>query len=113
MKQNQIFFVALFFILLLGGCLGNLSLGPSSYVLNGDAISIENNGSALVWQADNGQLYLLFQDPRLSNQEFDTVTTPGVRSRLELLPRTDLGRPFIRGAITADVVTVLEITPAS
>jgi hypothetical protein len=113
MKRSKAIFTILLTTLLTGGCLGSFSLGPDSYVLRGTATAIEDNGSAFIWQADNGKLYLLFQDPRLPNQEFDTVITPGVRSRLELLPRKDLGVPFIPGAITADVVKVLEIIPAS
>lgn len=86
------------------------SLFPTgtSFVLQGTASTIDENGPCLVWLADNGLTYHLFQDPRVDNADFDAVTTPGVRSRLELATRADLEVDCQVGTIV-EVQSVLEI----
>ncbi|MCH8147806.1 MAG: hypothetical protein IH987_07405 [Planctomycetes bacterium] len=98
---------------ILGGCITiNLPeegvLGGGSFVVNGVAEIVENNGSCAIWLADDGRLFVLFQDPRLPNDDFDAVTTPGRRSRLVLDLRSALGDRCREDAIAAVVDRVLE-----
>lgn len=101
---------------LVAGCtltldLGSESLFPTgtSFVLTGTSDSVAtNDGPCLVWRGENGLTYHLFQDPRVSNENFDAVTTPGVTSRLELATRVDLEVVCDQGSIV-EVLDVLEI----
>lgn len=102
----------------LGGCIdinlpeeGLVGRG-APFVLKREAEAIERNGSCLVWIADNGRTFVLFQDSRVANTLLDDATTPGARSRLELAPRSDLGEPCRAGAIVAEVTKVLEVDGA-
>ena len=63
---------------------------------------IDQDGPCLVWLGDNGETFHLFQDPRIANDDFDRVTTPGVASRLELSVRTDL-------FVACEVGTIVEV----
>ena len=85
-----------------------LSTGEA-FVISGTA-ALENveGQPCLVWVADNGLTYHLFQHPALENATFDRVTTPGVRSRLELATRNDLDVNCLIGTIV-EVQDVLEI----
>ena len=98
---------------ILGGCITiNLPeegvLGGGSFVVTGVAEVVENNGSCAIWLADDGRTFVLFQDPRLPNADFDNVTTPGTRSRLVLDLRSALGDRCREDAIAAVVDRVLE-----
>jgi len=84
-----------------------LSVG-TPFVLSGTAEVADNGGPCLVWRGDNGITYHLFQDRAVDNEIFDRVTTPGVRSRLELSRRTDLEVACEIGTIV-EVIDVLEI----
>jgi hypothetical protein len=81
--------------------------GP--FVLSGQAQAIEDNNSCFIWLANDGTTYVLWQGPRIPNDVFDTVVTPGTTARLELEIRTDLGRPCQEGATVAQVTGVLEV----
>ena len=99
---------------ILGGCITiNLPdegiLGGGSFVVKGVAEIVENNGSCAIRLADDGRLFVLFQDPRLPNDDFDAATTPGTRSRLVLDPRSALGDRCRVDAIAAVINRVLEI----
>ena len=62
----------------------------TSFVVQGTATTIDNDGPCLVWIGENGVTYHLFQDAQLDNDLFDLITTPGVTSRLEVATRSDL-----------------------
>jgi hypothetical protein len=74
----------------------------TSFVLTGTATVIDNEGPCLVWEGENGVIYHLFQDRRVTNEDFDLVTTPGVTSRLVLATRSDL-------VVTCQVGTIVEV----
>ena len=78
------------------------------FVLKGTAAVIDNDGPCLIWEGENGVTYHLFQDPRVENETFDRVTTPGVTSRLEIAIRNDLEVVCQIGRV-AEVQDVLEI----
>jgi hypothetical protein len=90
--------------------LGADSLFPTgtSFVVRGTADVFEGNGSCPIWIGENGVIYHLFQNPRVPNEEFDRVITPGTTSRLELAVRTDLVVTCQVGTI-AEVEDILEI----
>ena len=99
-----------------GGCIeinlpegGGLLGGGTTFVANGIAESIENNGSCLVWRADDGRAFVLFQSSRVASADFDTVTTLGVRARLELTIRSDIGEHCRADAIVAEVQKILSV----
>lgn len=94
------------------GCLdvntaGLLTVG-TPFVVRG-TMTVEQ-GSCLVWQAENGQSFYLYQDPLLDNDLFNQITTPGATSRLVVVTRTDLAAPCATDAIV-QVQEVLEIVP--
>jgi hypothetical protein len=81
------------------------------FVLRGTADLAEyNGGTCLVWLGENGATYHLFQNSRVTNDDFDMITTPGVTARLELARRTDLFVDCPLGTIV-EVQNVLEIVP--
>jgi hypothetical protein len=83
--------------------------GGTAFVISGTADVIDQDGlPCLVWVGDNGVTYHLFQHPAVANEDFDIVTTPGVRSRLELAPRSDLVLTCAFGT-TAEVTDILGI----
>ncbi|MHC4697185.1 MAG: hypothetical protein ACYTFA_10615 [Planctomycetota bacterium] len=84
--------------------------GPP-FVVRGTAVLLDNDGPCLAWVGENGVTYHLFQGRRLSNEEFDRVSTPGVTSRLVLSTRKDLKLDCRTGTIV-DVDEVLEIVDA-
>ena len=88
---------------------GLLGRDSVTFVTKGEAESVEENGSCLVWLADDGRTFVLVQNARVKNEDFDALTTPGVRSRLELKTRPELGRPCRIGATVAEVTKVLEV----
>lgn len=100
------------------GCTFNLDLGSdtlfpvgTSFVVRGTADRIDTaQGSCLVFLGENGVTYHLFQSPRIDNDEFDLVTTPGVTSRLEIATRSDLIVDCQVGTIV-EVQNILEIVP--
>lgn len=47
-------------------------------------------GQCLVWVADTGVLYHLFQGDTISNADFDAIVKAGVTSRLRIAVRKDL-----------------------
>jgi hypothetical protein len=53
-------------------------------------VSVFSSDTCPVWVDDSGVVYHLFQAPDLSNADFDSITQPGVRSRLLLSEREDL-----------------------
>lgn len=62
-----------------------------------------------VWVDDSGVVYHLFQAPDLSNADFDSITQPGVHSRLLLTERQDLPVGCLNGPVV-QVQQVLEVT---
>ena len=80
----------------------------TAFVVKGTTAVIDNGGPCLDWNAENGVTYHLFQDPRVENETFDRVTTPGVTSRLEIAIRNDLEIVCQIGPIV-EVQDVLEI----
>lgn len=112
-------------IMSVGGC---ISLSDSSllstgapFVMRGTAVILESGGTTGLfglgaepgetcpaWLGENGVTYHLFQDPLLDNNSYDRITTPGVTSRLVLVPRGDLDLPCATGTIV-EVEQVLEI----
>ena len=80
----------------------------TSFVVSGTAALIDEDGPCLVWMGENGVTYHLFQDPRVSNEDFDAVTAPGITSRLKLAVRTDLYVDCLVGTVV-EVQDVLEI----
>jgi hypothetical protein len=51
-------------------------VGGGPFVLKGEAESVENEGACLIWLGIDGRRFVLFQDVRVSNEDFDAVTTP-------------------------------------
>jgi len=97
------------------GCSVELDVFPDAlvvagapFVIRGTATVVDNDGPCLVWIAENSVTYHLFQDPRVDNETFDRITTPGVTSRLQIAVRTDLEVACRIGTI-AEVRNVLEI----
>ena len=97
------------------GCTVSFDLLPDSlvsagtpFVVRGTAAVVDSNGACLIWIGENGVTYHLFQDPRVENETFDRVITPGVTSRLQIAIRTDLVLACQIGTI-AEVRNVLEI----
>jgi hypothetical protein len=80
----------------------------TSFVVRGTAAIVDDGGPCLIWLADNGLAYYLYQDPSVDNDTFDRATTPGATSRLELAVRNDLTAPCLVDAIV-EVQDVLEI----
>ena len=80
----------------------------TSFVAKGTAAIVDNDGPCLIWLAENGLAYYLYQDPSVDNDTFDRVTTPGANSRIEIAIRTDLIAPCLVDAIV-EVQDVLEI----
>lgn len=87
---------------------GSLFVTGEPFVLGGTAAIVDCDGPRLVWYGDNGITYHLFQGTRLTNDEFDRVTTAGVSSRLEIATRQDLVVSCQIGTIV-EVQRVLEI----
>lgn len=86
-------------------------LGSSSFVIRGQ-MEVEQGarGPCPVFLAETGLIYHLFQHPDLANEEFDSVTTPGAISRLEVRVRNDL-QTACRIGTTVEVLDVLELVP--
>jgi hypothetical protein len=80
----------------------------TSFVVRGTAAIVDNGGPCLIWLADNGLAYYLYQDPSVDNDTFDRATTPGATSRLEIAVRNDLIAPCLVDVIV-EVQDVLEI----
>jgi hypothetical protein len=80
----------------------------SSFVMKGTTTIVDNGGPCRLWIGENGITYYLFQDPRVDNEVFDQVTTPGMTSRLEIAERSDLEVICYDGPVV-EVVDVLEI----
>jgi len=102
-------------VLSLAGCSFNVQVLPENlvstgtpFVVSGTSVVLDENGPCLGWIADNGITYHLFQTSRIDNDVFDRITTPGVRSRLEIAVRTDLELACQVGEL-AEVRNVLEI----
>lgn len=74
----------------------------TSFVVKGESVILEGDSPCPAWIGDNGVTYHLFQDPNVSNEAFDEVMTPGVRSRLQIVPRSDL-------VLTCSVGTLVEV----
>jgi len=97
------------------GCSVNLDLLPdnlvatgSPFVIRGTTAVIDSDGPCLIWIGENGVTYHLFQDPRVDNETFDQIITPGVTSRLQIAVRDDIVLTCQIGTI-AEVQNVLEI----
>lgn len=83
-------------------------LGTGSIVLKG-SMSDSATDACPVWESDRGELFVLFQDKNLSNEDFDALITPGTQSRLLLQGRPDLGTVCLEGAENAVVLGVFEL----
>ncbi len=101
--------------LVTAGCTFNFDIQPPTFVatgnpfvMRGTATLLEQGGGCPAWIGENGVIYHLFQNRRLSSELFDRVVTPGVTSRLELSVRTDLEVVCQVGTIV-EVQSVLEI----
>jgi hypothetical protein len=98
-----------------GGC---FSLGDTSqllpvgtpFVVRGTMTVTSEEGACLVWRAENGQSYFLYQDPLLDNDVYDRVIVPGATSRLVIATRSDLVAGCQVDGV-AQVKEVLEIVP--
>ena len=116
MVCKRLLVVVIFVTIGVAGCVNvdvpeEVTLLPvgTPFVISGTAaLEDVEGGPCLVWVADNGFVYHLFQDPSLENETFDRITTPGVRSRLELAARNDLDVACQIGTIV-EVQDVLEI----
>lgn len=86
------------------GCLSQntLFVRGEPFIISGTADVVDRNGACAVWYGENGVTYHLFQGPRVQNADFDRVTTPGVRSRLEIATRSDL-------VVTCEYGTIVEV----
>ncbi len=73
-------------------------------------VSIFSSDTCPVWVDDSGVVYHLFQSPDLSNAGFDSITQPGVRSRLLLIERQDLPVGCLDGPVVP-VQQVLQVMP--
>ncbi len=80
----------------------------TSFVVRGTMTVEDRDGPCLVWVGNNGVKYHLFQDPRVSNEAYDSVATPGTTSRLVLATRDDLVVDCQVGSIV-EVQDILEI----
>lgn len=105
---------ALLAVLLVAGCTleipgqDTLFVRGEPFVMRGAAATINVGGPCRVWIGDNGITYHLFQSVRLSSEEFDQVSTPGVTSRLQLATRNDLRVDCQTGDIV-EVERVLDV----
>jgi len=108
--------VALLIFTCAGSCTFNLDLATDAlfptgtpFVMRGTADLLQSpDGACLIWRGENGVTYHLFQSSRVTNADFDNVTTPGVTSRIEIATRTDLVVDCRIGTIV-EVQNVLEI----
>ena len=83
----------------------------SPFILSGTAQEVgTSQGPCLIWLGENGIAYHLFQTSGINNGEFDTITTPGTTSRLEIATRSDLEVACQIGTIV-EVQEILEIVP--
>lgn len=111
-RSGQVLGLAVF---LAAGCIDiEIPVSPTlfptgtSFVVKG-TMTVENQGGpCLVWVGENGVKYHLFQHPRVSNEDYDLVTTPGTTSRLVLASREDLEVDCQAGSIV-EVQDILEI----
>ena len=111
MRRTKAIFTIILAFAVLNGCV-ELNLGGgtgATFVMTGVAESADENGFCFIWRADNGTDYMLYQNSRVPNADFDAAVTPGTRSRLELKIRFDLGEACQPGALVAEVTKVLEI----
>jgi hypothetical protein len=82
----------------------------TTFVIDGQALEPEGQfGGCLVWQANQGDYFVLSQDANLSDADFDAVMRPQTVSRLLLKARTDLGLACKEGATTADILQVYRV----
>ncbi len=102
-------------VFLVAGCIDiQIPVAPTlfptgtSFVVKGTMTVENHDGSCLVWVGENGVEYHLFQNPRVSNDDYDSVTTPGTTSRLVLATRDDLEVGCQVGSIV-EVQDILEI----
>lgn len=114
-KLTRVFLIAVISVLTLSGCSFNVDVLPetlltagSPFVVSGTAVLLDNNGPCPAWVGDNGVTYHLFQGSNIDNDAFDQITTPGVRSRLQITERTDLELVCQVGTLV-EVRNVLEI----
>jgi hypothetical protein len=86
------------------------SLFPTGtpFILSGTAALADNQGPCLIWVGENGITYHLFQAVNLESDLFDTITTPGTTSRLQLATRSDLEVACRMGTVV-EVQDVLEV----
>ncbi|MCP4591320.1 MAG: hypothetical protein GY842_11270 [bacterium] len=115
MNKSRILSACCLLALVGGGCVDldvnipdNLLAVGTPFVISGTAEVIDRHGPCLIWIGENGVSYHLFQDPLLDSGVFDTITTPGTTSRLELAERNDLEVSCQVGPIM-EVQDVLEI----
>jgi len=80
----------------------------TSFVVRGTMTVESRGGPCLVWVGENGVRYHLFQDPRVNNEDYDSVVSPGTTSRLVLATRDDLVVDCQVGTIV-EVQDILEI----
>jgi hypothetical protein len=107
-------------VLLSGGCTVEVPVGgdeginllpPASFVVRGQMDLVSSDGDPVpLFRAETGVNYHLFQHPSLDNELFDSVTTPGTVSRIEVKVRTDLEVEQEIGEIV-EVLEVLELIP--
>lgn len=117
--QRTMMTVLLGALILAGGGCVNISLPETvsasllppdtSFVISGQAQARAEGQACPVWLADDGQPFVLFQNPGMPNELFDAITTPGARSRLHLVVRSDLIPLCQPDVLVVQVTQVLEI----
>jgi hypothetical protein len=109
---------------LFGGCLGLLAsvscidvavpdaggLFSGPFIVSGQIELDFENRACTLFRADSGYSYVLFQGPRLTNEEFDDLFQNGARVRLEIDPRDDL-EARCPGGSEVEVIEILEVIP--
>lgn len=101
------------FILLVSGCINfPTGLFPESNSFIGVGTYQEHSAflanTCPAWIDDYNVVYYLFQGPDVSSEDFDKITTLGVRSRLQLRPRTNLQTSCPQGTVV-EVEKVIDI----
>jgi hypothetical protein len=81
----------------------------TSFIMKGQAEAVETPNTFPVWRGEDGQAFVLFQTTDITNDDFDTITTPGAQSRLQLSVRNDLA-PLCQPDVTpVEIEQILEI----
>jgi hypothetical protein len=81
----------------------------TSFIMKGQAEAVETPNTFPIWRGEDGQAFVLFQTANIKNDDFDTITTPGIPSRLQLSVRNDLA-PLCQPDVTpVEIAEIFEI----